>query len=96
MKLISLPNGETFRTNNEEAGEFIEKIVIGGEVTLSELNELDGEVKEVVDRFIGWNHVCADKEWDYLYLKDKLENTWRGSGYDMTFDEFIEDFYTEL
>lgn len=96
MKLISLPNGETFRTNNEEAGEFIENIVRGGEVTLSELNELDGEVREVVDRFIGWNHVCVDKEWDYLYLKDKLENTWRMSGYDMTFDEFIEEFYTEL
>ena len=31
MKVINLPNRETFRTNNEEAGEFIEKIVRGGE-----------------------------------------------------------------
>lgn len=94
MKIINLPNRETFRTNNEEAGEFIEKIVRGGEVTLSELNELDGEVKEVLDRFIGWNKVYADKEWGYLYLKDKLENTWRMSGYDMTLEEFIDEFYT--
>ena len=96
MKLINLPNGETFRTQNEEAGEFIEKIVRGGEVTLSELNELDGDERTVLDRFIEWNYVYADKEWGYLYLKEKLVNTWKMSGYDMTLEEFIEEFYTEL
>ena len=41
MKVINLPNAETFSTNNEEAGEFINGIV-SGEVTLSELHELEG------------------------------------------------------
>ena len=96
MKVINLANGETFSTNNEEAGEFIEKIARDGEVTLSELNELEGEVKEVLDRFIGWNNVYADKDSGYLCLKDTLENTWRGSGYDMTLEEFIGEFYEVL
>lgn len=96
MRIINLPNRETFTTQNEVAGEFIQSIVNGGEVTVSELSELDADVKEIVDKFINWNYVCADKESDYLYLKKKLENTWKMSDYDMTFDEFIEEFYTEL
>lgn len=97
MRIINLPNGESFRTPSDVAGEFIEKIVsFGDEVTLSDLNELDADTKEIVDQFIEWNDVCADKESGYLYLKKKLENTWKMSGDDMTFDEFIEEFYTEL
>lgn len=42
MKIINLPNGESFRTSSDVAGEFIEKIVsFGDEVTLSDLNELE-------------------------------------------------------
>lgn len=96
MRIINLPNGESFTTQNEVAGEFIQSIVNGGEVTVSELNELDADVKESVDQFINWNYVCVDNESGYLYLKKKLENTWKMSGYDMTFDEFIDEFYTEL
>lgn len=96
MKLINLPNGETFSTNNEEASEFIKNIVSGDKVTLSELNELDGNTKEVLDRFINWNNVYADKDSGYLCLKDTLENTWKLSGYDMTLEEFIEEFYEVL
>lgn len=96
MKVINLPNAETFSTNNEEAREFIKGIVSGDKVTLSELHELEGEVKEVLDRFIEWNYVYADKDSGYLCLKDTLENTWKGSGYDMTLEEFIEVFYEVL
>lgn len=97
MRIINLPNGESFRTSSDVAGEFIEKIVsFGDEVTLSDLNELDADTKEIVDQFIEWNDVCADKESGYLYLKKKLENTWKMSGDDMTFDEFIEEFYEVL
>ena len=95
MKVINLPNGETFSTNNEEAGEFIKNIV-SGEVTLSELHELDGNTKEVLDRFVNWNNVYADKDSGYLCLKDTLENTWKLSGYDITLEEFIEEFYNEV
>lgn len=94
--IINLPNGESFKTSNEEAYEFINSIVIGGEVTLSDYNDLDGEVKEIVDLFIQWNHVYADNDFDTIYLKAKLTNTWRGSGYQMPFDDFLEEFYTEL
>jgi hypothetical protein len=97
MKVINLPNRETFRTSNEEAGEFIEKIVIGeGDVTLSDYNNLDGEVRETVERFINWNHVYADNDYDTLCLKENLYNEWKGSGFQMSFEEFLEEFYTEL
>lgn len=98
MEVINLPNGETFTTPSMEAAEFISSIVAptDGGVTLSELNELDADVKEIVDRFIGWNDVYADKECGIIELKKKLENTWKMSGYDMTFDEFIAEFYTKL
>lgn len=94
--IINLPNGESFKTSNEEAYEFINSIVIGGEVTLSDYNNLDGKVKEIVDSFVQWNYVYADNDYDTLHLKEDLSNTWRMSGYQMSFDEFLEEFYTEL
>jgi len=96
MTIINLPNRETFRTSNDEAGEFIQNIVNGGEVTLSDFKELEDDVKEVVVLFIGWNNVYIDNDSGNLYLRDKLVNTWKLSVWDMTFDEFIEEFYTWL
>lgn len=96
MKIINLLNGQTFRTSNDEAGEFIERIAAGDGVTLSDYNDLEGEVKEIVDRFIAWNNVYADNDYETLCLKDGVYNEYKGSGYQMSFDEFVEEFYTEL
>ena len=95
--IINLPNRESFTTSNEEAYEFINSIVTGKEdVTLSDYNNLDVKVKEIVDSFVQWNYVYADNDYDTLHLKEDLSNTWRMSGYQMSFDEFLEEFYTEL
>ena len=94
MIIINLPNGKgSFTTKNEVAGEFIESIVKGGEVTLSDLKELDKEGQEVVTKFTNWNYVYVDKESDYLYLRDTLYEIWKMSGYDMAFGDFLEEFY---
>lgn len=95
MEVINLPNGETFRTSNEEAAEFIRGIV-SGEVTMAGLKALDGEAKDIVITFCNWNNVYADYDTETLSLKEKLVNTWKMSGYDMTFDEFIGEFYVRV
>lgn len=95
MEVINLPNGESFKTENVEAAEFIRGIV-GGEVTMASLNALDKEVKDIVISFCNWNNVYADFETETLSLKEKLANTWKMSGYDMTFDEFIGEFYVRV
>ena len=95
MEVINLPNGETFRTSNEEAAELIRGIV-GGEVTMASLKALDEEAKDIVISFCNWNNVYADFDTETLSLKEKLVNTWNMSGYDMTFDEFIGEFYVRV
>ena len=95
MEVINLPNGESFKTENVEAAEFIRGIV-GGEVTMASLDALHEEAKNIVITFCNWNNVYADYDTETLSLKEKLVNTWKMSGYDMTFDEFIGEFYVRV
>lgn len=98
--VINLPNRETFITNNEEAYELIQKIAnpYGGDgVTKDELDEIDdADVKEIINRFLGWNEVYCDKQCGILMMEKHLINEWHMSGFDETFEEYLEDYYTKL
>lgn len=99
MEVINLPNGESFKTENVEAADFILAILYykdGDDGTMAGYDALNDEVKEVVDRFLTWNEVYEDKENGFLFTKENLVIIWKGSGYDMTFDEFLEKFYSRV
>ena len=99
--LINLPNGETFRTNNEKAYELIKKIAhpYSGDdgVTKDELDEIDdAKVKEIINLFLGWNEVYCDNEFGFLMMEKHLINEWHMSGFDETFEEYLKNYYTKL
>ena len=96
MKIINLPNGKgSFTCENEAAGEFIESIVNGGEVMLTGyyMNDLDSDALKVIQKFINWNYVYESKDDGFLYLKEKIHDIWKMSDYDMTFGDFLDEFY---
>lgn len=76
MNYINLKNGETFRTANDDAAEFIEGFVYSscGNVTTSDYQNLDSEAKEVVKLFCKWNEVYVGGENnDFVYGKDSFK-----------------------
>ena len=97
LHIINLPNGETFRTNNKKASQVIWGILCG-EITIDELKEIENEkVKEIVNLFLGWNHIYCDKYYDgYLAMREKLVNEWNMAGKGETFEEYLECYYTEV
>ena len=73
MNYINLKNGETFRTDNDDAAEFINGIVYGN-VTTSDYQNLDSEAKEVVKLFCKWNEVYVGEiSNEFVYGKDSFK-----------------------
>ena len=96
MNYINLKNGETFRTDNDDAAEFIESIVYGN-VTTSDYQELDDEAKEVVKLFCKWNEVYVGGENnDFVYGKDSFKELYgeyisiNTEDADTTIEEYIK------
>ena len=76
MNYINLKNGETFRTANDDAAEFIEGFVYSscGNVTTSDYEELDNDAKEVVKLFCKWNEVYVGGQYnEFVYGKDSFK-----------------------
>lgn len=98
MEIIKADGGQTFKTTNYEAAEFINGL-FSGETSLEDAENLNEEAKDTVEKYLEWNQLYKDKYNDdpKYYLKNDLEQYYKanGEGYN-TFDEFVEDMFKEV
>ena len=96
MEIIKASHCETFKTTNVEAAKFI-KGLFDGSVSISDVEGLDEEAKDVVKTYLDWNQLYKDKYFDdaRYYLKEDLVQVWKNDGEYDDFDAFVEDMFEE-